>query len=115
MVMAANESLEEQNKTEGKENPTIILNREEWTVTRRLKITKGGNYSSTYYINGTFPATQLHEQLSRLRVYPEGYNIVLQGDVTRIISMNAKGLREIIDEMAGEQNLIAKLRRPRKP
>jgi chromosome segregation protein len=102
MVMAANESLEEQNKTEGKENPTIILNREEWTVTRRLKITKGGNYSSTYYINGTVStATQLHEQLSRLRVYPEGYNIVLQGDVTRIISMNAKERREIIDEMAG--------------
>jgi chromosome segregation protein len=102
MVMAANESLEEQNKTEGKENPAIILNREEWTVTRRLKITKGGNYSSTYYINGTVStATQLHEQLSRLRVYPEGYNIVLQGDVTRIISMNAKERREIIDEMAG--------------
>ncbi|MEB3192967.1 MAG: chromosome segregation protein SMC [Snowella sp.] len=102
MVMAANESLEEQNKTEGKENPTIILNREEWTVTRRLKITKGGNYSSTYYINGTVStATQLHEQLSRLRIYPEGYNIVLQGDVTRIISMNAKERREIIDEMAG--------------
>jgi chromosome segregation protein len=102
MVMAANESLEEQNKTEGKENPTIILNREEWTVTRRLKITKGGNYSTTYYINGTVStATQLHEQLSRLRVYPEGYNIVLQGDVTRIISMNAKERREIIDEMAG--------------
>ena len=74
----------------------------EWTVTRRLKVTKGGNYSSSYYINGE-PATvaDLHAQLSELRIYPEGYNVVLQGDVTRIITMNAKERREIIDELAG--------------
>ncbi|QUS61386.1 chromosome segregation protein SMC [Synechocystis sp. PCC 7338] len=74
----------------------------EWTVTRRLKVTKGGNYSSNYYINGE-PATvaELHEQLNELRIYPEGYNIVLQGDVTRIITMNSKERREIIDELAG--------------
>jgi chromosome segregation protein len=34
-------------------------------------------------------------------VYPEGYNVVLQGDVTRIISMNPRERREIIDELAG--------------
>ena len=45
--------------------------------------------------------TQLHEQLQRCRIYPEGYNVVLQGDVTSIISMNAKERRGIIDELAG--------------
>ncbi|NJL84692.1 MAG: AAA family ATPase [Chloroflexaceae bacterium] len=73
-----------------------------WTVTRRLRVGKGGNYSSTYYINGEVcTANELHEQLNRLRIYPEGYNVVLQGDVTRIINMNARERREIIDELAG--------------
>ncbi|MGA1622645.1 MAG: chromosome segregation protein SMC [Synechocystis sp.] len=79
-----------------------LQSQREWTVTRRLKVTKGGNYSSNYYINGeTATVAELHEQLNELRIYPEGYNIVLQGDVTRIITMNAKERREIIDELAG--------------
>ncbi|PSF37303.1 chromosome segregation protein SMC [Aphanothece hegewaldii CCALA 016] len=74
----------------------------EWTVTRRLRVGKGGNYTSTYYINGELcTVSELHEQLNRFRIYPEGYNVVLQGDVTRIITMNSKERREIIDELAG--------------
>lgn len=74
----------------------------EWTVTRRLRVTKGGSYASTYYMNDRLcTVTELHEQLNRLRIYPEGYNVVLQGDVTSIISMNGRERREIIDELAG--------------
>ena len=75
---------------------------QEWTVTRKLRVTRQGTYTSTYYINGSScTQTELHEQLSQLRVYPEGYNVVLQGDVTSIISMNPRERREIIDELAG--------------
>lgn len=74
----------------------------DWSVTRRLRVTKQGTYTSTYYINGeTCNLTELHEQLNELRIYPEGYNVVLQGDVTSIISMNSRERREIIDELAG--------------
>lgn len=74
----------------------------EWSVTRRLRVTQQGTYTSNYYINGEpCNLTDLHEQLNRLRVYPEGYNVVLQGDVTSIISMNSRERREIIDELAG--------------
>jgi chromosome segregation protein len=74
----------------------------EWSVTRRLRVTQQGTYTSNYYINGeSCTLTELHEQLNRLRVYPEGYNVVLQGDVTSIISMNSRERREIIDELAG--------------
>lgn len=74
----------------------------EWSVTRRLRVTQQGTYTSNYYINGEpCNLTELHEQLNRLRVYPEGYNVVLQGDVTSIISMNSRERREIIDELAG--------------
>ncbi|MCC3406455.1 MAG: chromosome segregation protein SMC [Microcoleus sp. PH2017_10_PVI_O_A] len=78
------------------------LKSDEWSVTRKLRVTRQGTYTSNYYINGApCTLTQLHEQLNRLRIYPEGYNVVLQGDVTSIISMNSKERREIIDELAG--------------
>jgi len=74
----------------------------DWTVTRKLRVTGQGTYTSTYYINGVAcTLTDLHEQLARLRIYPEGYNVVLQGDVTGVISMNSRDRREIIDELAG--------------
>lgn len=74
----------------------------EWRVTRKLRVTQQGTYTSNYYVNGLpCTLTELHEQLNRLRIYPEGYNVVLQGDVTRIISMNSRERREIIDELAG--------------
>jgi chromosome segregation protein len=97
-------------------NPNHEINREEnnleenikleslseLKVTRRLRVTKGGSYASTFYLNDNpCNASELHTQLNRLRIYPEGYNVVLQGDVTRIITMNAKERREIIDELAG--------------
>jgi chromosome segregation protein len=74
----------------------------EWTVTRKLRVTQQGTYTSNYFINDqSCTLTELHEQLHKLRIYPEGYNVVLQGDVTSIISMNPRERREIIDELAG--------------
>ncbi|TAF02126.1 MAG: chromosome segregation protein SMC, partial [Nostocales cyanobacterium] len=67
-----------------------------------LRVNSQGGYTSNYYINGSScTLTELHEELENLRIYPEGYNVVLQGDVTSIISMNARERREIIDELAG--------------
>ncbi len=76
--------------------------RNEWSISRRLRVTKQGTYTSTYYMDGQ-PCTlsELHERMNELRIYPEGYNVVLQGDVTAIISMNGKDRRAIIDELAG--------------
>ena len=95
-------SSEESLKTIETEEENNLINKTEWKVTRRLRVTKGGSYSSNYYINER-PCTvnELHEELNRFRIYPEGYNVVLQGDVTSIISMNSKERRVIIDELAG--------------
>ncbi len=83
---------------------------DEWKVTRKLRVTKQGTYTSSYAINDE-PCTlsKLHEELNRRRVYPEGYNVVLQGDVTSIVSMNARQRREIIDELAGVANFDRKI------
>ena len=80
----------------------IPITATEWTVTRKLRVTQQGTYTSNYFINGQpCSLTELHEHLQKFRIYPEGYNVVLQGDVTGIISMPAKERREIIDELAG--------------
>lgn len=90
-------------------------NLSEFKVTRRLKVTKSGSYASTFYMNDIpCTATDLYSQLNRLRIYPEGYNVVLQGDVTRIITMNSKERREIIDELAGVAEFDRKINQTRK-
>lgn len=87
---------------------------DEWKVTRKLRVTKQGTYTSSYAINDE-PCTlsKLHEELNRRRIYPEGYNVVLQGDVTNIVSMNARQRREIIDELAGVANFDRKINQGR--
>ncbi|MDB9523598.1 AAA family ATPase, partial [Dolichospermum circinale CS-1225] len=90
---------------EEEENPKSTVHSpksSDWSVTRRLRVSQQGGYTSNYYINGVpCTLTELHEDLQRLRIYPQGYNVVLQGDVTSIISMNGRERREIIDELAG--------------
>jgi chromosome segregation protein len=86
----------------------------EWRVTRKLRVTQQGTYTSNYFINDEpCTLTELHEQLNRMRIYPEGYNVVLQGDVTRIISMNGRERREIIDELAGVASFDRKINQAR--
>ncbi len=84
------------------EGPWIRPGQQEWSVSRRLRVAPGGTYSSSFSADGV-PCNlqQLQTQLRRLRVDPEGSNVVMQGDVTRIVSMSAKERRGIIDELAG--------------
>ncbi|NEQ45448.1 MAG: chromosome segregation protein SMC [Leptolyngbya sp. SIOISBB] len=108
----AEDSAEVQANSSDSENKVVPLpTAREWTVTRRLRVTNQGTYTSNYYINGDpCTLTELHEQLQRFRVYPEGYNVVLQGDVTSIISMNSRERREIIDELAGVASFDRKIK-----
>ncbi|WP_094561153.1 chromosome segregation protein SMC [Synechococcus sp. 8F6] len=84
------------------EGPWIKPGQTEWTVSRRLRVAPGGTYASSFSADGV-PCNlqQLQSQLRRLRVDPEGSNVVMQGDVTRIVSMSARDRRGIIDELAG--------------
>ena len=73
----------------------------ELVVSRRLRV-NGTNSTSTFTLDGTVCTLgELHDRLAAHRIYPEGYNVVLQGDVTGIITMPARERREIIDELAG--------------
>ncbi len=84
------------------QGPWIQPGQRHWSVSRRLRVAPGGTYSSSFSADG-IPCNlqQLQTQLRRLRVDPEGSNVVMQGDVTRIVSMSARDRRGIIDELAG--------------
>jgi chromosome segregation protein len=77
---------------------TFSFEDEEVSVTR--KVNKKG--VCIYKVNGkTTTREKLLEVLSSARIYPDGHNIILQGDVTQILEMNPIERRFIIDEISG--------------
>ena len=73
----------------------------EITIKRRVKETDD-NYYSYYYLNGrSVNLSDIRDLLAAAGVTPEGYNVVMQGDVTEIINMTPYQRRGIIDEIAG--------------
>ncbi|MGM0604650.1 MAG: chromosome segregation protein SMC [Halobacteriota archaeon] len=74
---------------------------DEITIKRRVKQTED-NYYSYYYLNErSVNLSDIQDLLAQAGVTPEGYNVVMQGDVTEIINMSAFQRRGIIDEIAG--------------
>ncbi len=63
-------------------------------------VTKSG--ISSYKINGrSATKSRTIDFLANANLSPDGYNIIMQGDVTRIIELSPKERREIIDEISG--------------
>jgi chromosome segregation protein len=82
---------------------------EEISIRRRVKQTDEDTYYSYYYLNGrSVNLSDIRDLLAQAGVTPEGYNVVMQGDVTEIITMTAGNRREIIDEIAGVAEFDAK-------
>lgn len=70
-------------------------------VTRRIRV-KDNGYTSTYILNGkNATLAEVHEELQKYNVSPTGFNVIMQGDVTGIVTMSATERRRIIDELAG--------------
>ena len=81
---------------------------DEITIKRRVKETDD-NYYSYYYLNGrSVNLSDIQDLLAQAGVTPEGYNVVMQGDVTDIINMTPHERRGIIDEIAGVAEFDAK-------
>ncbi|MCA9477656.1 MAG: chromosome segregation protein SMC [Nanoarchaeota archaeon] len=67
-------------------------------ITRIIKQTGQG----VYKINDkTSTRTQIIDLLSLANINPDGYNIILQGDIVRLIEMSPNERRQIIEEIAG--------------
>ncbi len=81
---------------------SLKKDQKEWVVSRKLRLMPGGSYASTYTSDGQqCTLQQIQKILREISVDPEGSNVVMQGDVTRIVSMNNKERRNLIDELAG--------------
>ena len=77
-------------------------------IKRRVKETDA-NYYSYYYLNGrSVNLSDIRDLLEQVGVTPEGYNVVMQGDVTEIINTTPYRRREILDENAGVAQFDAK-------
>ncbi|MEM3796364.1 MAG: AAA family ATPase, partial [Archaeoglobaceae archaeon] len=88
-------------KKEAEVSITIGDREKNYEITRRIKVTDKGYYSY-YYINDK-PASfyEVQNLLSEFGIYSEAYNIVMQGDVTRIVEMSPVQRRRIIEDVAG--------------
>ena len=74
---------------------------QELAVARRIRKTSQG-YVSTYYLNDSVATlSNVHAVLEQYNVTPNSYNVIMQGDVTRIIGCSPTERRKIIDEIAG--------------
>ncbi|RME32276.1 chromosome segregation protein SMC [Candidatus Woesearchaeota archaeon] len=71
---------------------------EELKITRIVKQTG----QSVYKLNGEVSSRQeILDTLSKDRIDPDGYNIILQGDINHLIEMSTQQRRGIVEEIAG--------------
>ncbi|MBR7005596.1 MAG: chromosome segregation protein SMC [Candidatus Methanomethylophilaceae archaeon] len=72
-------------------------------LTRFVKLSDNGvDYSSYFYINDRKSSmTEFDSLLLKARISADGYNLVQQGDVTRIVQMGAIERRRILDGISG--------------
>ncbi|WP_254522577.1 chromosome segregation protein SMC [Natrinema caseinilyticum] len=81
---------------------------DEIRIRRRVKETDDNYYSYYYLNNRSVNLSDIQDLLAQAGVTPEGYNVVMQGDVTEIINMTPHSRRVIIDEIAGVAEFDAK-------
>lgn len=72
-------------------------------LTRYVKLSDNGtDYSSYFYVNDRKSTmTEFDGLLTKARISADGYNMVQQGDVTRIVQMGGIERRRIIDSISG--------------
>lgn len=82
------------------DNSNHVFPFEDTEVSITRKVNRNGYV--VYKINGRNTTREkVLQLLSSARIYPDGHNLILQGDVTQIIEMNPIERRTIIDEISG--------------
>ena len=90
------------NNRSGKNVAEVTLTfSDETKIRRRIKRTANGYYSYHYLNEKACSQAEILEYLARCGIKPHGYNVVMQGDISRIMDMSDLERRRIIDEIAG--------------
>ncbi|MGC8663608.1 MAG: chromosome segregation protein SMC [Thermoplasmata archaeon] len=81
----------------------IPIDSDEVNFTRIIKRSNDQeDYNSYFYINDDKAKLQdFTSLLSRAKIFADGYNIVQQGDITRIVEMSPLERRRILEEISG--------------
>jgi len=97
------------NLNSGKNTAEVSLAFSDGTkIRRRIKRTGNGYYSYNYLNERLCKQSDIVEHLAKHGIKPHGYNVVMQGDVTRIMEMSDFERRKIIDEIAGVSEFDSK-------
>lgn len=83
---------------------TIPLEEDDVSLTRLVRKSKTNkdDYYSHYYVNGRASSQgEFENLLAHARISADGYNIVQQGDVTRIVTLTPLERRRLLDDIAG--------------
>ncbi len=90
------------NLNSGRNTAEVALEFSDGTrIRRRIKRTGNGYYSYNYLNERLCKQSDIVDHLAKHGIKPYGYNVVMQGDVTRIMGMSDFERRKIIDEIAG--------------
>ena len=90
------------NLNSGRNTAEVALEFSDGTrIRRRIKRTGNGYYSYNYLNDRVCKQSDIVDLLSKSGIKSHGYNVVMQGDVTRIMEMSDFERRKIIDEIAG--------------
>lgn len=84
-------------------------------LTRFVKLSDNGtDYSSYFYVNDRKSTmSEFDSLLTKARISADGYNMVQQGDVTRIVQMGGIERRRIIDAISGIASFDADIEKAR--
>jgi len=93
----------------------LPLDKEEIRMSRKVRLTPSNNVSTSYMLDGE-DSTQkaFHRLLGAANARPDGYNIVLQGDVTSLAKMTANERRKVLDNVAGVTSYDDEIRKATK-
>jgi len=91
--------------SEGKKDAEVSITlgdgEKSYEITRRIKVTDRGYYSYYYLNDRPVSFQEIQNLLFQLGIHNEAYNIVMQGDVTRIVEMSPIQRRRILEDVAG--------------
>ena len=80
----------------------LRIETQEVSFTRSVRLNRKNDTISSYYINGNpSTATEMRRVLAEAGLHGDGYNIVLQGDVTTLATMTPHKRRGVLEEVAG--------------
>jgi len=105
-------SLVFDNPTDDDGQRRLRVDSDEVVFTRKVRLNRKNDAQSSYYLNDRpSTSTEFRRILIEAGARGDGYNIVLQGDVTNLATMTARERRKVLEDVAGVSQYDDELKR----